>query len=211
MQTSFLNTLRGNHRAVILGAVFVTLLSIATLTSHSTAQEASTTTNIPTITFHQPSGHISVVGTSSADRVSAAVREYKLRVSAAVVGGQSVSKEFPLGQVETIKIVTMEGDDIIDLFGEYWDQYEEPANIPAEVFAGPGNDSVFGGKKNDTLNGGAGDDWIEGHQGYDVLRGDNGNDVLIGDEQSDSLDGGNGDDICADAKSGSCETNVTTQ
>src|SRR5678816_2960520 len=77
-----------------------------------------------------------------------------------------------------------------------------------QVFGQAGNDTItlneangalpranlFGGPGNDTLTGGSGDDLLFGQDGNDTLLGKGGNDQLFGGVGNDVLTGGDGDD-----------------
>ncbi|MFI5378010.1 MAG: peptidylprolyl isomerase [Tepidisphaerales bacterium] len=77
-----------------------------------------------------------------------------------------------------IQVFGREGNDVITIAAGI--------KFPADLFGGPGND---------TLNGGGGNNILVGGPGNDVLNAGPGRDILIGGAGADTLNGGTGDDI----------------
>jgi hypothetical protein len=76
-------------------------------------------------------------------------------------------------------------------------------DIPVQILAGTGadtvtagatNDVILGGTGNDTLDGGAGNDLLKDEDGDDTVKAGAGNDQIQGGFGADTIDGGDGDD-----------------
>jgi Ca2+-binding RTX toxin-like protein len=116
--------------------------------------------------------------------------------SAATVSVNGVLSAFGTTPISGVDVMAGAGDDLITI---------GPGVAPAEVWGGPGNDSVtaandapdslLGGKGNDSLTGGPGNDLIGGGPGDDTLLGGRGADTLIAGAGNDLLYGGRGDDL----------------
>jgi Ca2+-binding RTX toxin-like protein len=78
------------------------------------------------------------------------------------------------------------GDDTISL--------GNAALPPAQLFGGPGNDTLTGGSGADLLDGGADDDTLNGGNGDDLLFGGAGDDRVVGDKGTDTAFLGAGND-----------------
>ncbi|MEZ6120547.1 MAG: hypothetical protein R3C28_28775 [Pirellulaceae bacterium] len=72
------------------------------------------------------------------------------------------------------------------------------ANVPtlqvAQIFGGPGNDTIFGPEVNSTLDGQHGNDHIESNDADDNVFGGPGDDTLVIRDGEDNYDGGDGND-----------------
>jgi len=135
----------------------------------------------------------------SGDDISAQVVSNALQIiantSAAVqirahVNGNNVMIEgtpqtFDLRTFSRVTVRTGDGDDLIDL---------SQLNLPAQIEADDGNDSILAGPANDSIAGGNGDDTIFGGSGNDTLHGNDGNDYLNGGPGSDQIFGEGGND-----------------
>lgn len=93
----------------------------------------------------------------------------------------------------------------VDLFGDVYFQFGEPANFPAGIWMLGGNDEVvgaegesdlvFGNEGDDTLLGDFGNDTLWGGKGTDILYGNEGNDCLGGGQDADAILGFAGNDV----------------
>jgi Ca2+-binding RTX toxin-like protein len=115
-----------------------------------------------------------VTVTSQSDRCSPVADRFECEVPARMV--------FRLG----------DGDDAFNVSSLNWD-------IPVEVDAGPGNDTLSGyavGSKSQThvLDGGPGNDKMNGAHGNDVVRGGPGDDEVDGSAGNDTVEAGDGND-----------------
>jgi Ca2+-binding RTX toxin-like protein len=126
-------------------------------------------------------GNLVVYGTDDADVITLNIINNMLRVS---LNGQP--QDFVTGQVTSITIHGLGGDDFIAI---------GPGIMGALIYGGPGNDTISGGDGNDSIYGEDGDDSLMGGGGNDYLSGGNGNDYLNGGAGNDTLDGGLGDDV----------------
>ena len=155
-------------------------------------------------------GLLTIIGTNFADEISLtpaqdtsiptgskSVRVVKtFNVNVRTNSQTSVNERFIASEVDRIKVISVDGNDTIDLSNA-------EAGITADVFAGNGNDTIVGTPSNDRLYGQAGDDIISGGSGNDTIAdnaGDNfidggdGNDRLFGGLGSDTISGGDGND-----------------
>src|SRR5947199_7766373 len=148
-------------------------------------------------------GILRIQGTSHADQIVVRQAGGHISVDHAVIQVRGHGQERSVGTalVKKVEVRGLGGDDRIVL---------DTLHIPAEVWAGAGNDFVrggagndkihggvgndrlFGGAGNDLLDGGGGKDRLDGGAGNDRLVGRAGNDVLLGGAGSDRLDGGAG-------------------
>jgi hypothetical protein len=126
-------------------------------------------------------GILAIDGTDAADAISVTSRGSKLtvRVNADV-------QTFKTGDVSTIMINALGGDDRVSL---------GRVKIDSIIDGGDGNDRILGGRGDDVITGGNGDDLIRGGDGNDALAGAAGNDRLLGDNGDDDLAGGDGSDF----------------
>ncbi len=100
-----------------------------------------------------------------------------------VVGGPAT-----VANTSVIQAFGLDGDDTIALD-------ETNGALPAaQLFGGPGNDTLTGGAGNDLLFGQTGNDTLNGKGGADLLFGGDGNDVLTGGTGNDQDFGEAGDD-----------------
>jgi cyclophilin family peptidyl-prolyl cis-trans isomerase len=93
---------------------------------------------------------------------------------------------FDANRVRSICIFSLQGDDTITIAVEI--------DVPAQVFAGAGNDDVTSGDGDDVILTGMGDDTVDGGDGDNNERGGRGEDDLTGGEENDTIRGGRGDD-----------------
>ncbi|MEM9082161.1 MAG: hypothetical protein AAGB34_01095, partial [Planctomycetota bacterium] len=121
-------------------------------------------------------GTVEITGTSNNDIVFIQRIGTTLRVSA---GGIYT---FPLSAVDRIKADLYDGNDFFNDVSKSF--------VPAEVYAGGGNDIVFAGWGDDIIYGGNGNDQLRGSSGDDRLYGGDGVDTLLGESGDDSLFGG---------------------
>src|SRR3984957_14805777 len=93
-----------------------------------------------------------------------------------------------VANTSVIQAFGLDGDDTIAL-------NETNGALPAaDLFGGPGNDTLTSGSGNDLLFGQAGNDILNGKGGADLLFGGDGNDVLTGGTGNDQDFGEAGDD-----------------
>ena len=93
-----------------------------------------------------------------------------------------------VANTDIIEVAGDAGDDIITLD-------EANGALPAaELFGGPGNDTLTGGSGGDQLSGEGGNDTLFGRGGTDVLLGGDGNDTMTGGDGDDQLFGDAGND-----------------
>jgi Ca2+-binding RTX toxin-like protein len=126
-------------------------------------------------------GILAIDGTDAADAITITSRGSKLT---ARVNGDV--QTFKTGDINTIMINALGGDDRVSL---------GRVKIDTIIDGGDGNDRILGGRGDDVITGGAGDDLIRGGDGNDALAGSAGNDRLLGDNGDDDLAGGDGSDI----------------
>jgi Ca2+-binding RTX toxin-like protein len=126
-------------------------------------------------------GILAIDGSDAADTITITSRGSKLT---ARVNGDV--QTFRTGDVSTIMVNALGGDDRVSL---------GRVKIDSIIDGGDGNDRVFGGRGDDVITGGAGDDLVRGGDGNDALAGSAGNDRLLGDNGDDDLAGGDGSDI----------------
>jgi Ca2+-binding RTX toxin-like protein len=96
-------------------------------------------------------------------------------------------------------VSTVANTAFIQLFGQAGDDVltlnETNGALPrANIFGGPGNDTLTGGSGNDQLFGQAGNDTLLGKGGFDFLFGGDNNDVLTGGDADDQVFGEGGND-----------------
>lgn len=126
-------------------------------------------------------GILAVDGTDAADNITLVARGSKLtvRVNADV-------QTFATGDVNTVMINALGGDDRVSL---------GRLKIDSIIDGGDGNDRILGGRGDDVITGGNGDDLVRGGDGNDALAGSAGSDRLLGDNGDDDLTGGDGSDF----------------
>lgn len=124
------------------------------------------------------SGVLSVMGTSSADRISVSVSGSNL-----IAKRNGVSVPVPLWSLQKIVVNAGDGNDLVDV---------KKVALPVEIDGGAGNDTIYGGLAGDTLLGGEGDDRLYGGDGNDSLTGGAGVDLLQGQNGDDWIDGHDG-------------------
>jgi Ca2+-binding RTX toxin-like protein len=93
-----------------------------------------------------------------------------------------------------IRLELGDGNDVYGFTSDY------PADLPAEVYAGDGNDRIngyagYGAAAAQLIDGGAGNDELQGAEGDDVVRGGPGDDTLDGGAGNDTVEGGDGADL----------------
>jgi Ca2+-binding RTX toxin-like protein len=69
-----------------------------------------------------------------------------------------------------------------------------PGDVPLDVQAGAGADTVLGGDARDRVKGGDGADLLQGGAGRDTIDGQRGDDLILGGEGKDIASGGSGSD-----------------
>lgn len=135
-------------------------------------------------------GVLTIFGTASADTIT--VRSVG---NAMIVTGPSGVSVFAYSSVSRIVVQAGVGNDRVDLSGIVAQTIGQLlVGIPAEIFAGGGDDSVTGWRGSDTIRGGGGNDQLRGGWGDDTLIGGSGGDTLYGDDGEDVLIGGGGSD-----------------
>ena len=135
-----------------------------------------------------------IVGTDGRDKISIRQKGSQIRIK---VNGATQNLTVGEGPI-ILEVLGEGGDDRINL---------QRLTVPAQVFAGDGNDVVnaskvreaqvflFGEAGNDRLTGGRGSDIINGGEGDDRLKGGDGNDRLDGEAGRDRISGGDGNDF----------------
>jgi Ca2+-binding RTX toxin-like protein len=126
-------------------------------------------------------GVLAIDGTDAADAITFSARGSKLTVRV-----NSDVQTFNTGDVNTIMINALGGDDRVTL---------GRVKIDSIIDGGDGNDRILGGRGDDVITGDNGDDLVRGGDGNDSLAGGAGNDRLLGDNGDDDLAGGDGSDF----------------
>ena len=141
-------------------------------------------------TFNPGLGSLSVLGDAAADEIV---------ISRDQLGVISVNGKVPLAGGTPGGFPTVFNTQTITLFGVAGNDSlridETNGRLPgAQMFGGPGNDTVRGGSGADTLQGQDGNDHLEGGAGEDFVLGQAGDDALNGGDDPDQLFGGIGAD-----------------
>jgi Ca2+-binding RTX toxin-like protein len=140
-----------------------------------------------TATFNPAAGLLTVLGDAQANTI--------------VVSRNAAGTIFVNGGAVVVRggSPTVANTRLVDLFGQSGDDNlsmnETNGVLPsANIFGGPGNDTLTGGSGNDQLFGQSGNDTLLGEGGNDLLAGGDGNDVLTGGAGSDQVFGQSGND-----------------
>jgi len=129
-----------------------------------------------------------IQGTDQADTILVQQQNNKLSIAGvSIQSGKQQLVSVAAAQVKEIVINTGAGDEYAAIAPQI--------TIPAELFAGSGNDTLSGGGGNETLNGGSGMDVLEAGGGNDVLYAGSGSTTLSGGAGNDTLWGGSGADV----------------
>jgi hypothetical protein len=122
-------------------------------------------------------------GTGADDRITLRRKAGVANLLEVLVNGALSTRS--LGSIESIRIESFAGDDVIR-----FDSSNGEIKIASAIYAGAGHDAVFAGDGRDRIYGGAGDDQIHGAGGNDILYGEAGRDRIFGGRGSDHVVGG---------------------
>ncbi|MBN1853791.1 MAG: hypothetical protein JW829_13750 [Pirellulales bacterium] len=166
----------------LAGGVYMVTLVLTD--KDSGAAEATTATVITGAGIHDDV--LQIVGAAGSEQVHIFVLGENIIIVADFLSG-SLYQSFDSDQVESIKILSGDGNDYVQVWAA--------VSIPVQIDGGAGNDTLIGGNGDDTLIGGDGSDQLLGRDGDDILFGGSGADILSGGDGHDILVGGDGDDI----------------
>lgn len=135
-------------------------------------------------------GQLRVDGTDGDDTITLTRDGNQILVE---VSGED-DESFNVGNVESIRIRGLEGNDTIDVGTRIRGATILGGDGDDDISGGANNDRIRGGDGADTLSGAQGDDDARGGDGADAVAGGNGDDTVTGGAENDSLFGGQGDD-----------------
>jgi len=128
-------------------------------------------------------GELTVRGTTGNDDIEISLSSSNS--SRLVVNVNGDIQRFNLNKVESLKVVGLAGNDVIEI---------DETNGDIEL------EGLFrGGRGRDTITGGIGDETIKGDAGNDVIDAGDGDDEVIGGAGTDDLTGGDGEDVFSSA------------
>jgi Ca2+-binding RTX toxin-like protein len=163
-------------RRLLAAAVLAAGVVAATAVPASAATTATFSAGVLTV-IDDSADNSTVIGSDAAGRILVN------NGAVAVVGGTPT-----VANTTTIKVFGLGGDDVIRLD-------EANNDLPAaQLFGGPGRDTLTGGAGADQLFGQSGTDRLLGSGGSDLLFGGNDNDILTGGDADDQAFGQGGSD-----------------